>query len=88
MLLLTIIYLFNSSIILISFIYILNENSAEKSIATLKSDIDNYQYPAFLCTALKSDNPNYLAIIHANKTFCQNFNISEEELFAMMEKAK
>ena len=41
--------------------------------------IDNPQ-AAFLCTALKADNPNYLAIIHANQAFCQNFNISQEVL--------
>lgn len=51
-----------------------------ESIAHLKTVVDNSQTPAFLCTSIKADNPNYLAIIHANKLFCSEFDSIAEDL--------
>ncbi len=50
------------------------------SIFDLKKFIDECPQAAFLCTAVKIDNPNYLAIIHSNKLFCDSFNIAAEDL--------
>ncbi|HLD77245.1 MAG TPA: GAF domain-containing sensor histidine kinase [Rickettsiales bacterium] len=47
---------------------------AAPAILALKKQIVEQQNPAFLCTAIRKENPNYLAIIHANKTFGDVFD--------------
>lgn len=49
-------------------------------IVKLKASIDANQEAAILCEA-KKHNPNFLSIIHANKKFCQSFNISQSAVF-------
>lgn len=64
----------------------LSHNSIDESklssieMEALKALVNDNPQAAFLCTALKANNPNYLAIIHSNQSFCQNFNISQEDL--------
>ncbi len=57
-------------------------NPAENigAVCNLKKLVDDNAAGAFLCTTIKSDNPNYLAIIHANNTFCEAFEADQEEL--------
>lgn len=55
-------------------------DSFDDSMDNLKALVDANPQGAFLCTALKADNPNYLAIIHANEIFSKSFNISQEDL--------
>lgn len=54
--------------------------SNEKEIAHLKEMVNNSESAAFLCTTIKEDNPNYLAIIHSNENFCKTFKQHEEDL--------
>ncbi len=51
-----------------------------EALADLKKIIDENKNPSFLCTTLKSDNPNYLAIMHANSAFCTVFESDAEDL--------
>ncbi len=57
-----------------------DNKDAPNSMDAFKALVDANPQSAFLCTALKADNPNYLVIIRANQAFCQNFNISQEDL--------
>lgn len=50
------------------------------SLATLKKIVNDSTTPAFLCTSIKTDNPNYLSIIMGNKSFCDEFEILQEDL--------
>ncbi len=49
-------------------------------LSELKKVVDENISATFLCTAIKADNPNYLAIIHANKAFCDMFETDVHEL--------
>lgn len=53
--------------------------SNEKEISVLKNLVNESIYPAFLCTTIKKENPNYLAIIHSNQTFCQAFEQNQND---------
>ncbi len=61
------------------------ENKSElvtnsSQIGSLKSTIDNAENPSILCTNIKSDNPHFLGIVHANDHFCQTFKIDPNEI--------
>ena len=58
----------------------LNQDAPIDSMDSFKALVDTNAQGAFLCTALKSDNPNYLVIIHSNENFRRIFNISQEDL--------
>ena len=57
-----------------------HQSFVSDSMEDLKALVNNNLQGAFLCTSLKADNPNYLAIIHANEIFSKSFNISQEDL--------
>ncbi len=58
-----------------------NDSAAHgDSLATLKRMVNDSKIPAFLCTSIKADNPNYLSIILGNKLFCEEFEILPEDL--------
>lgn len=57
-----------------------NQSFVSNSMDELKALVNNNPQGAFLCTSLKSSNPNYLAIVHANEIFSKSFNISQEDL--------
>jgi len=54
--------------------------SNSEALADLKKIVNENQNPSFLCTTLKSDNPNYLAIMHANQNFCTAFESDATDL--------
>ncbi len=53
-------------------------NSSE--IEALKAQINDQELPSILCTNIKASNPNFLGIIHANGSFCDNFKIDHLEV--------
>ncbi len=54
----------------------------QEEISALKKTVDEKEFPAFLCTTVKENNPNYLAIIHANDIFCEFFKQSKDQLLS------
>ena len=52
---------------------------SDEIIRDLRKLINEDQNPAYICET-RLNNPNYLAIIHANQRFCEVFNIDEENL--------
>ena len=52
---------------------------SDEIIRDLRKLINEDQNPAYICET-RLNNPNYLAIIHANQRFCEAFNIDEENL--------
>jgi len=57
-----------------------NLTTNDEHLSQLKKLVEENQFPAFLCTTIKPENPNYFAIIHANDSFCQTFKQSNNDL--------
>lgn len=59
-----------------------NLTSNAEEVSLLKESVDNNENAAFLCTTIKADNPNYLAITHANEIFCKTFKQDQNDIIA------
>lgn len=57
-----------------------NFASGAEILSGLKQMIDDEENAAFLCAAIRSENPNYLAIMYANRPFERAFDNNLEEL--------
>lgn len=52
----------------------------KEEVEAFKRMVDGNSNASFLCTRIKADNPNYLAITYANQVFCQTFKQEQNDL--------